>query len=373
MKVDWLIVGAGFTGATLAERVASSLGKTVMLVDKRGHVGGNAYDSYNEHGILVHRYGPHIFHTNSKKVWSYLSNFTPWRTYFHRVHAVIDGNSVPLPFNLNTLQKLFPKKQAEMLEGKLVEEYGFGANVPMLRMLEAQSRELRRLGEYVYDKVFCGYTVKQWDLKPEELDPSVTGRVPIRISRDDRYFQDTFQGIPMHGYTELFRKMLSHPNIHVSVNTEYSGLRDVSYDRMIFTGPIDEFFNFKHGALPYRSVAFSFETLDQPQIQSVGTVNYPNEFEYTRVTEQKHLTGQTSCRSTLVYEYPQVHTPKVNEPYYPIPRRQSREIYEAYAAEAQRMRNTVLFAGRLADYRYYNMDQAVGRALSLFEREVVGS
>src|SRR3954454_17766921 len=233
MKVDWLIVGAGFTGCTLAERIATQLNQKVLLIDRRNHVGGNAYDFYNNAGILLHKYGPHIFHTNSKKVWDYLSAFTEWRPYHHHVLAVVDGRKVPVPFNLNTLEQLFPRKYAEKLETALLEAYGFNVKVPILKMREHENADLRVLADYIYKNIFQNYTLKQWELKPEELDPSVTGRVPVYISRDDRYFQDTYQAMPRHGYSVLFQKMLDHPNIRVLLNTNYRELEGMaSFNRM---------------------------------------------------------------------------------------------------------------------------------------------
>jgi UDP-galactopyranose mutase len=371
MKVDWLIVGAGFSGCVLAERIASQLGQRVLLMDKRDHIGGNAYDYYNEHGILVHKYGPHIFHTKSKKVWDYLSQFTEWRPYFHHVLGVVEGKKVPIPFNLNSLYALFPPKYAERLEEKLLENFGFGVKVPILKLRESANGELEFLANYIYDNVFVRYTAKQWELKPEELDKAVTGRVPVYISRDDRYFQDPYQAMPKYGYTEMFRKMLAHPNIKVLLNADYREvINDIKFNRMVYTGPIDTFFDYMYGELPYRSLRFSFETLDQEHYQEVGTVNYPNEYDITRITEQKYLSGQTSPKTTLVKEYPQAYVPGINDPYYPVPREENRTRYELYLKEANKLNGSVIFAGRLAEYKYYDMDQAALRALSLFEKEV---
>lgn len=374
MTIDWLIVGAGFTGATLAENLASQLDQTVLLVDRRDHIGGNAYDEYDEHGVLVHRYGPHIFHTNSERVWAYLSRFTRWRPYQHRVLGSIDGQLVPLPFNLNTLHQLFPPSHADRLERLLLEAFPYGARVPILKLRDAERPELIDLAEYIYQKVFVGYTSKQWDLTPEQLDPSVTGRVPVVVGRDDRYFQDRFQAIPAAGYTAMFRRMLRHPNIRLLLNTDYHDIVDgVRFERLIYTGPIDAFFDYRHGELPYRSLHFEFSTLDVEQHQPVGTVNYPNDYAYTRITEQKHLTGQSGPKTTLVTEYPRAHVVGDNDPYYPIPREENRRRYERYGAEAAALDGRVVFAGRLADYKYYNMDQATARALSLFDELAKGA
>lgn len=368
MKVDWLIVGAGFTGATLAERIASQCNEKVLIVEKRDHIGGNAYDYYNESGILVHKYGSHTFHTNSEMVWKYLSQFTEWRPYFHEVLAAVDGMKIPVPFNLNSLYALFPPKLAEKLEEQLIQQFKYGAKVPILKLKESASGDLSFLADYIYQKVFYGYTLKHWELNPEELDPSVTARVPVHISRDNRYFQDTYQGVPKHGYTALFQRMLNHPNIKILLNTDYQEIvKEVTFKRMIYTGPIDTYFRYIHGTLPYRSLRFDFVTLDTEYFQEVGTVNYPNEYPYTRILEQKHLTGQICSKTTISYVYPQNYMAGKNEPYYPIPRKENRERYSLYLTEAEKIKDTVLFAGRLADYRYYNMDQAVARALTLFK------
>jgi UDP-galactopyranose mutase len=367
MKFDWLIVGAGFTGAVLAERIASQLDQKVLVVDRRDHIGGNAYDYYDEHGILVHKYGAHIFHTNSESIWNYLSEFTSWRPYYHQVRAAIDGKLVPVPFNLNTLEALFPRIMAERLERGLVERYGFGTKVPILKMLEEQDCGLKELGQYIYRNVFHNYTVKQWGLKPEELDPSVTSRVPVFVSRDDRYFQDTYQGIPRQGYTELFRRLLAHPNIHVLLKTDYcEAIEGERFERVIFTGPIDEYFHYRHGALPYRSLRFEMRHESGASFQEVAVVNYPNEHPFTRVIEFKHFSGQQSPGTTIAYEHPEAYEAGLNTPYYPVPKAEHREQHAKYLREAEQSPN-VIFAGRLADYKYYNMDQAVGRALKVFE------
>ncbi len=366
MQFDWLIVGAGFTGATLAERIASRLDQKVLVVDRRDHIGGNAYDGYDEHGILVHHYGPHIFHTNSKRIWDYLSRFTAWRPYDHRVLALIDGQKLPLPFNLNTLAALFPPATAGRLEEELIAHVGFGGKVPILKLRETSSRELKLLADLVYEKVFYGYNLKQWGLAPEELDPSVSGRVPVVVSRDDRYFHDTYQAMPARGYTELIRNMLRHPNIKVMLNTDYREIgAELRYERLAYTGPIDEYFDYAHGPLPYRSLDFDFQNHAEAPYQEVATVNYPSEHDFTRITEFRHLTGQRAPSTTVVAEYPRAHEPGETIPYYPVPRPESRERYARYAKEAERLSGRVLFAGRLADYKYYNMDQAVGRALQL--------
>ncbi len=373
MKFDYLIVGAGFSGCILAERIATQLDKKVLIVEKRNHIAGNAYDYYDENGILVHKYGPHIFHTNSKKVWDYLSAFTEWRYYYHKVLAVVDGQKIPVPFNLNSLRILFPEKYAEKLEKMLIQEYGYGIKIPILKFLETSKGELKQLAKFIYEKIFYGYTLKQWELKPEELDPGVTARVPgIFISKDDRYFQDKYQGIPKSGYTEMFKRMINHPNIHLLLNTDYKDIiEDIKFDKLIFTGPIDYFFDYIYGTLPYRSLRFKFAKFDVNYFQEVAQINYPNDYSYTRITEFKHLTGQLSPHTVVAYEYPERYEVGLNEPYYPVPQEKNMEIYKRYINEAKKLNGIVYFVGRLADYKYYNMDQIVARALNVFENEIV--
>lgn len=370
MRHDWVIVGAGFTGAVLAERIANELDQRVLVIDRRSHIAGNAHDAHDDAGILVHTYGPHIFHTNSTKVWNYLSRFTEWRPYFHRVLGLVEGQLVPIPFNLNSLYALFPPRLAARLEDRLTERYAFGARVPILQLRQSADPELKMLAQYVYQQVFEGYTKKQWGLAPEELDASVTGRVPVLISRDDRYFQDTYQAMPLEGYTRLFERMLDHPNIEVQLSTEFADVAPPEGARVVFTGAIDEFYRYQFGPLEYRSLRFVFETRDVEQHQPVGTVNYPTNFDYTRTTEQKHLTGQTASRTTLITEYPEAHRPGENEAYYPVPRDANQALYQQYLGLSAGQDERLFFAGRLADYKYYNMDQAVARALQLFEQRV---
>ncbi len=369
MKVDWLVVGAGFTGATLAERIASQRGESVLIVDQRDHIGGNAWDEYNDYGILEHKYGPHIFHTNSKSVWEYLSNFTAWRPYFHKVLASVDGRLVPLPFNLNSIEQLFSSTMGECFVEKLVKNYGMNGRVPVLKLRSADDPDLRFLADYVYRNVFKNYTRKQWGMTPEDLAPSVTARVPISVSRDDRYFQDIYQAMPVHGYGRLMRRMLSHPNIRVLLNTRWQAIRDdVQCRRVVFTGPIDEYFDFKHGELPYRSLRFDVQTHNTENYQAGAVINFPNERDFTRITEQKWLTGQSHPSTTILIEYPQPHVHGETVPYYPIPTAANRQRYKLYEREANALGDAVIFAGRLADYVYYNMDQAVARALAIFGR-----
>ena len=374
--VDWIIVGAGFTGATLAERIAAGRGQRVLVIDRRDHVAGNAFDCPDENGILHHRYGPHIFHTNSKRVWDYLSRFTDWRPYYPQVLAVVEGCEVPVPFNLDSIARLFPRHMADELSRRVIDTYGYGRKVPILRMREGEDKDIRFLADYVYGHVFERYTVKQWALRPEELDPSVTARVPFHISRDPRYFQDTYQAMPRDGYTALFERMLSHPNIAVRLGTEFRDVRgDHPEARIVFTGPIDEYFDYRFGELPYRSLRFVHRVQDGTFAQgafaqAVGTVNYPNEFDFTRITEVKRLTGQAHPLTLLTEEYPEAYEAGRNEPYYPIPTPANRERLAPYLEAARALEGRVWFAGRLGDYAYYNMDQACARALALFEKTI---
>ena len=357
---DYLIVGAGFAGTVLAERLANVSEKKVLIVDQRDHIGGNAYDYFNKDGILVHKYGPHIFHTNSRKVYDYLSHFTTWRPYEHRVLASVDGLLVPMPINLNTINKLYSLN----LSCQELETFFESKAEKISKIVTSEDVVVSKVGRELYEKFFRGYTRKHWDLDPSELDASVSARVPTRTNRDDRYFTDMYQSMPAHGYTRMFQKMLSHPNIKVMLNTDYKEIVDVvPYKTMIYSGPIDTYFNYCYGRLPYRSIEFRFETYDMEFFQSTGTINFPNEHPYTRITEFKHLTGQKHHKTSVVYEYPQAE----GDPYYPIPRPENAEIYKKYQSLANAMTNTY-FTGRLATYRYYNMDQVVAQSLSLFEK-----
>lgn len=357
---DYLIVGAGFAGSVLAERLANVSEKKVLIVDQRDHIGGNAYDYHNKDGILIHKYGPHIFHTNSRKVYDYLSHFTAWRTYEHRVLASVDGQLVPIPINLNTINKLYSLQ----LNGDELEAFFQSKAEKPSRIITSEDVVVSRVGRELYEKFFRGYTRKQWDLDPSELDASVSARVPTRTNRDDRYFTDMYQAMPAQGYSRMFQKMLSHPNIKIMLNTDYKEIVDmIPYKTMIYTGPIDSYFNYCYGRLPYRSIEFRFETHDTEYFQSTGTINFPNEHPYTRITEFKYLTGQKHHKTSIVYEYPQAE----GDPYYPIPRPENAAIYKRYHSLANTMTNTY-FTGRLATYRYYNMDQVVAQSLTLFDK-----
>lgn len=357
---DYLIVGAGFAGSVLAERLAVGSGKRVLLIDKRNHIGGNAYDRYDDHGVLVHQYGPHIFHTNSRDVFVYLSRFTRWRQYEHRVRASVDGQLLPIPINLDTVNRLFGMN----LTSFQVEEFFQSLAEPRDPIRTSEDVVVSRVGKQLYEKFFRNYTRKQWGLDPSELDAQVTSRVPVRQNRDDRYFTDAYQAMPLYGYTRMFETMLDHPNIHIMLNTNYRDVANlIPYQEMIYTGPVDEFFGYEYGRLPYRSLKFHFETQDGDLLQPVAVINYPNEHLYTRVTEFKHLTGQQHTKTTLVYEYPCDQ----GDPYYPVPTAENAALYQRYKARAEATPG-VHFVGRLATYRYYNMDQVTAQALTLYAR-----
>ena len=344
----------------MAERLAAGAGKKVLIVDKRNHIGGNAYDHYDEAGILVHKYGPHIFHTNSRDVFDYLSRFTEWRPYQHRVRAWVDGQLLPIPINLDTVNRLYGLN----LTSFQVEEFFQSVAEARPQVRSSEDVIVAKVGRELYEKFFRNYTRKQWDLDPSELDAAVTARVPVRTNRDDRYFTDTYQAMPLHGYTRMFEHMLTHPNIKIMLNADYREIeRVIPYGEMIYTGPVDEFFQFRFGKLPYRSLEFRFITYERSVYQDAPVVNYPNENPYTRCTEFKYLTGQEHPKTSVVYEYPRAE----GDPYYPVPRPENAAMYREYEALA-RLTTGVHFCGRLATYKYYNMDQVVAQSLTLYKR-----
>jgi UDP-galactopyranose mutase len=362
-KYDYLVVGAGFAGAVLAERLAEESGRTCLVVDRRDHIAGNAFDKVDPSGILIHTYGPHYFRTNSKRVVDYLSRFTQWHQVTYQVLVWTDGKYWQFPINLNTFEQYLGRpsttEEMEATLAKWREDFPNPKN--------SEEMVLSQVGRKFYEMFFKNYTKKQWKRDPSQLDASVCGRIPVRTNRDNRFVTETFQALPQDGYTAMFEKILRHPRITVRLNTDYRQLPPtVKYERMIYTGMIDEFYNFSEGRLPYRSMRFEAETLSQEFFQPAMQVNYPNDHEYTRVVEIKHATGQKSPVTTIVREYPEDFGPG-KEAYYPVPAPDSKKLYEKYAAKAKIEKN-VTFVGRLATYRYYNMDQVVAMALTEFDK-----
>lgn len=357
MRYDFLVVGAGFAGAVCARQLAEA-GRTVLLIDRRPHIGGNAYDCRDSHGVLIHPYGPHIFHTNSKKVFEYLSRFTHWRFYEHRVLAVVDGELYPLPINRSTINRLYGLD----LDERGVEAYLDKVRQPRASIRTSEDVVLSSVGPDLCEKFFRGYTRKQWGMDLSDLSAGVAARIPTRTNDDDRYFGDDFQFMPAEGYTAMFERMLAHPNITAQTSTSLEDVRArAHWGHMVYTGPIDAFFDHCYGKLPYRSLRFEHQHIaDQQQVQKVGTVNYPNDHDYTRVTEFKHLTGQECMGTSVVREYPQDE----GDPYYPVPRPDNEALFKRYRELADQ-KEGVTFVGRLAEYRYYNMDQVVGAALAV--------
>lgn len=360
MSTSILVVGAGFAGSVVARELADA-GYSAVVVDRRPHIAGNAYDERDASGVLIHRYGPHIFHTNSERIFQYLSRFTEWLPYEHRVRGVVDGREYPFPINRDTLNQLY---------GLSLDEAGAAAYFEQVRepcdpVATSEDVVLNSVGRDLYEKFFLNYTRKQWGLEPSQLKAGVAARIPVRTNTDDRYFTDTFQAMPLYGYTRMFENMLDHPNIEVRLGVDFKDVQEeVDPRHVVYSGPIDAFYNYRFGRLPYRSLRFEHEHLaDVPQYQSVGTVNYPNDHAYTRITEFKHLTGQEHSGTSIVREYPQGE----GDPYYPIPREENEALFKQYEQLAQ-AESDVTFVGRLAQYRYYNMDQVVGAALKASEQ-----
>lgn len=363
------IIGAGISGATLARTLAEK-GDSVLVIDAKPHLGGNCYDYYDENGICVHKYGTHIFHTDIQKAWDFAGRFTKWHPYMHKVLGMIDGQLVPIPFNLNSIRMLFPESMAKRLEDKLVEMFGFNRKVPILELRKTADSDLNFLAEYVYQKVFLIYTQKQWGVRPEDLDPSVTGRVPVYVSRDDRYFQNRWQGIPLNGYTAMMEQMLDHPNITVKLNTSWNDIKDeadVRNGRIFYSGAVDELMDWQFGELPYRSVELDFRTYDREFFQPNSVVNYPENYDFTRIGEYKYFLDDKSPKTVVSFEYPSPYIRGRNEPYYPIANEANAALYGRYVEEAKKLYPGITFLGRLGDYRYYDMDKAINRALEIAE------
>ncbi len=375
---DCIIIGSGIAGAAAARILAEEQGRKVLVLEKKHHIGGNCYDGKDEYGILVHWYGPHIFHTGNEEVYEWLSRFTDWYAFGHEVVARVGDKLLPVPFNLNTLKMVYGEEKAAVLEKKLVDTFGFGARVPILKLREQQDEDLRAIADYVYENVFLRYTMKQWGQTPEEIDPAVTGRVPVVISYDNRYFGDKYQGMPRDGFTPMFEKMLAHPNIEIRTNTNAKDALVISekegkvllegqefHGTVIYTGPVDELFDCRFGRLPYRTLRFDFEHYDKPDYQGHSVVNYTVSEDYTRITEFKYLTGQKADSTTIVKEYPFAYTGAEGEiPYYAIMNEENNALYRKYADLAAQIPDFHLL-GRLAEYKYYNIDAMAAKAIAL--------
>lgn len=369
----YLIVGAGISGSVLANLIANRLNEKVLVVERREYIAGNCYDYLEkvEGGdITVHKYGPHIFHTNNKEVWDYLSTFTKWHYFYLKPNVMIEGNIVSLPFTLRTLRELFSVSMAERLENKLIARYGYGVKIPILEFQKSRDKDLKFIGKFVYDNVFKNYTVKQWGLKPEEIDANVTARVPIYISNDSRYFQDKYQAIPSQGYTKLIENILRHKNITVRLNTDYKRLKEKDikeFKAVFYSGAIDEYFDYIYGQLPYRSLRFDIKRVNKEYYQKSVVTNYPNDYDFTRITEHKYFLDEKSKETIISVEYPQAFSLEDEncERYYPINNKENDKLYNKYLKEAKKQKN-VYFFGRLGDYKYYNMDLAVERVFKLF-------
>ena len=371
---DVVIAGAGISGAVLAERFAQN--KKVLMIERRQHIGGNCYDEIDGNGILIHKYGPHLFHTDDAEIWAYLSKFTDWQLYQHKVLAMIDGQPAPIPFNLNTLYKVFPQNLAARLEVALLKNFEYGKKIPILELKNSNDADLQFLADFVYEKIFLHYTEKQWNLTPDKIDGAVTARVPISISRDDRYFSDKFQAVPKSGYTAMIQKMLTHKNIKLMLNTAFNEVAEIKdgkiflfgtefNGKIFYTGRLDELFNYKFGALEYRSVDMKFETVDAENFQAAATVNYPNNYEFTRITEFKKIHPCKSARTTILKEIPQNYEVGKNEPYYPIFTDAAKTAHSKYLDELKNFPQ-ITAVGRLAEYKYFDMDDAVKRALEIY-------
>ncbi len=378
--IDYIIVGAGLAGVVIAERIATQLNKKVLIIEKRNHIGGNCHDFKDENNILIHKYGPHLFHTNNKKVVDYLSKFTSWDIYNHEVLGYIDGKKVPIPFNFNTLYELFPNLKAKELEELLLKTYEYNSKIPILELKKSTNKDLSFLADFIYDKIFVNYTAKQWGMKPEDMDGAVTARVPIFIGKDNRYFNDSYQSLPKFGYTKMIENMLNHKNIKLMLNTDFKEICEIKgkdfylFDKkfdgnVIYTGQIDELFDYKFEELPYRSVDMRFETIEKEFYQEKATINYPNDYDFTRITEFKHIHPINSSKTTILKEYPQEYIKNVNTPYYPIFTTENQERYNQYLEYSKEFKNLIL-VGRLAEYKYYDMDDIVIRALEVFKENL---
>lgn len=386
MQYDAIVVGAGLSGAVMAEQMATALNWRVLVLDQRPHLAGNCFDERDQFGCLIHRYGPHLFHTNKKPVWDYLSRFTSWQPYEHKVLAQVGDLQIPLPFNLNSLYRLYQPEQAKLLEQQLLERYGAGARVPILELRQSGVEALQQLADWIYDNIFVQYTMRQWGISAEQIDPSVLSRVPVVLSRDDRYFHDAFQAMPVGGYSQMIGAMLNHTLIDVETGVDaltrltlsegkvwFDG--DIFRGAVIYTGMLDQLFAYQCGELPYRSLQFVFQSYEYPYYQTATTVNYPLAPDLTRITEFKHILGDKGAGTTVVLEYPQDYDkndPVKNIPYYPVFTSENQQRYQQYQALAAQYPQ-LLVLGRLAEYKYFNMDDAVANALAIFQSRLANN
>ena len=361
-----LIVGAGISGTVLA-RLFAEKGQSVLVIDKRNHIGGNCFDYLDENGINIHKYGPHIFRTDNEDVWQFLSRFTTWQNYIHKVRTNVNGKEIPIPFNFTSIDILFDTQKAQIYKNKLIANYGENKKISILELKRTTDKDLQELAAFVYENIFYHYTLKQWGFEPEKLSGDTLARVPVYTSYYDGYFTEKYQAIPIPSYTKMFENILSHPNIKVQLNTDFKNLQNIQYDRLFYSGAIDEFFDYKLGALPYRSLKFKFNVLPQAKFQSVAVVNYTGKEPYTRITEFKHFLNQKTEKTTIAYEYPTAFEKGINERYYPILKQENQELYNKYL-QLVKQRKNIYFIGRLGCYKYYSIQGAVSAIFELFNK-----
>lgn len=359
-----LVVGIGFSGAVIANLIAENLKEEVILIDKKDHIAGNCFDYLDKNGIMIHKYGSHIFHTSNDEVWKYLNRFSNFNQYMHKVHAIIDGIETTIPFNFNTIYDVFPKTMAEQIELKLLKKFEYNSKIPILEFQNQKDKLLKFLADFIFEKVYAQYTIKQWGLNPKDIDKTVTARIPIYLSKDNRYFQDKYQGIPCDGYTKLISNMLDNKNIKIELNTDYKNI-DKNFNRIFYTGSIDEYFNFEFGQLEYRSVNFKLEEYNMEFYQKNSVVNYPCNYDFTRIHEYKHYLKNKSDKTVIAKEYSENFQLGKNERFYPILKKENITLYKKYLKRAKTLKNTY-FLGRLGDYQYYDMDKAIYRAMEVF-------
>jgi UDP-galactopyranose mutase len=370
LKVKNLVVGCGLSGAILAEKIANELKEEVLIIDSRTHIAGTCFDYSDNNGIIIHKYGPHIFHTDSKKVWEYLSRFTEWNPFFLKPKAVVDGLKINLPFNLNSIYQVFPKNLAEKLEIKLIDKFGYGKKISILDLRNQDDKDLKFLAEYVFENIFKHYSEKQWGIEVGNISSEVLSRVPVSINRDDRYFQDKYQAIPLNGYTKMIENILDNPLIKVELNLDFKNIKNkIEYERLFWTGSIDEFFDYEFGVLPYRSLKFDVQEKNLEYYQETVVVNYPNNYDWTRICEHKYFLNQKTNKTVISFEYPEEFVIGKNDRVYPIETKQNLDLYKKYldSAKDSNLKN-IYFFGRLGDYKYYNMDLTIRRAFDLFEK-----